>query len=101
MKKYIINEVFEALTGAGIVSTEGEFSQDWLGHCESYLRNLRFKNTEPSLGAIAICGSRLQRAGALMIAVPRYRQIGVRFLALSERCHEQVNQSAVELELAG
>lgn len=100
MKKDIINEVFEALNGAGIVSTEGEFSQDWLGHCESYLRALRFKNAEPSIGALAVCASRLQKAGREMASSARYQQIGMRFLALSEKCHEQVNQAAVEIELA-
>ncbi len=35
-----------------------------------------------------------------MVASKRYQHVGVRFLALSEKCHEQINQDAVELELA-
>ena len=101
MKKDIIIEIYETLTGAGVVANEGDFSQDWLGHCKSYLRTLRFKKAEPSIGAIAICGSRLQRAGEQMIALPRYRHIGARFLALSEKCHEHVNVDSVQLELVG
>ncbi len=99
MKKDILNEIFETLSGVGVVSTEGEFSQDWLGHSESYLRTLRFKNTEPSMGALAICSVRLQKAGQEMIASKRYQHVGMRFLALSEKCHEQINKEAVELDL--
>jgi hypothetical protein len=100
VKKDIINEIFETLSGAGVVSTEGEFSQDWLGHCESYLRTLRFKNAEPSMGALAICSVRLQKVGRDMVASKRHQHVGLRFLALSEKCYEQINKGAVELELA-
>lgn len=100
MKKDILNEIFETLSGVGVVSTEGEFSQDWLGHSESYLRTLRFKNAEPSMGALAICSVRLQKVGREMVASKRYQHVGLRFLALSEKCHEQINQDAVELQLA-
>ena len=99
MKKVIIDEIFETLSGVGAVSTEGEFSQDWLGHCESYLRTLRFKNAEPSMGALAICSVRLAKAGREMIASKRYQHVGARFLTLSDKCHELINEQAVELEL--
>lgn len=100
MKKYILNEIFETLSGVGVVSTEGEFSQDWLGYSESYLRTLRFKNAEPSMGALAICSVRLQKVGREMVASKRHQHVGLRFLALSEKCYEQINKGAVELELA-
>ena len=100
MKKVILDEIFETLSGVGVVSTEGEFSQDWLGYSESYLRTLRFKKAEPSMGALAICSVRLAKAGREMVASKRYQHVGVRFLALSEKCHEQINQDAVELGLA-
>ena len=99
MKKDIINEIFETLSGVGVVSTEGEFSQDWLGHCESYLRTIRFKNIEPSMGALAICSVRLQKVGREMVASKRHQQVGLQFLSLSERCHQLINEQAVELEL--
>jgi len=100
VKKVILDEIFETLSGVGVVSTEGEFSQDWLGYSESYLRTLRFKKAEPSMGALAICSVRLAKAGREMVASKRYQHVGVRFLALSEKCHEQINQDAVELGLA-
>ena len=99
MAYFIIYEAYELVRSSGLVSSESEFSESWLGYSESYLRTLRFNNAEPSLGALAVCASRLQRAGEQMIVSPRYRQMGARFLALSEKCHEHVNQAAVELEL--
>ena len=100
MKKVILNEIFETLNGVGVVSTEGQFSIDWLGYSESYLRTLRFKNAEPSMGALAICSVRLQKMGREMVASKRHQHVGLRFLALSEKCHDQINQDAVELQLA-
>lgn len=100
MKKDVIFDIFALLKQSGLAETESEFSLDWLGQSESYLRGLRFKKTEPSLGAIAVCASRLQRAGEQMIASEHYRQLGQRFVAMSERCHEVINEDSVELDLA-
>jgi hypothetical protein len=99
MKKHIILEIFGYLKGKGIVSTEAEFSTDWLGQCESYYRGLRFKNTEPTLGVIAICASRLQQASHFIRQSPAHAHVADQFLALSQRCQQIVNQDAAELEL--
>ena len=99
MKHFILDEAIETLRGCGIIRSNSDFSQDWLGQSESYLRALRFKKAEPSIGAIAICASRLQRAGEQMIATGRYRQLGMRLVRQSEKLHELVNEDAVELEL--
>jgi len=99
MKKHIILETYGFLKGKGIVSTEAEFSTDWLGQCESYFRGLRFKNTEPTLGVVAICASRLQQASNFIRQSPAHAQVADKFLALSEQCQEVVNAVAAELEL--
>ena len=99
MKKQIILEIFGYLKDKGIVSTEAEFSTDWLGQCESYYRGLRFKNTEPTLGVIAICASRLQQASQFIRQSPAHAHVADQFLALSQRCQEIVNADAAELEL--
>ena len=100
MKNDVISEIFGFLKGKGIVATESEFSMDWLGCSESYVRKLRSARTEPSIGAIAICASRLQKAGDDMIALQRYRQLGTEFIAMSEKCRALVNVDAVEFDLA-
>ena len=100
MKNIILNEAYDLLRETGIVSNESEFSEFWLGHSDCYLRTLRFKNAEPSMGSLAICGVRLQKAGEQMRAKRRYRNLGNRFIEMSEKFHRQVNEKSVELELA-
>lgn len=98
-KNTVILEIFDFLKQRGIVDSESEFSEGWLGQCDSYYRGLRFKRTEPSMGVVAICASRLQKAGEQIMSSPSHRHVGIRFLELSERCHQLVNEEAVELEL--
>ena len=99
MKNSIVVEVYDFLRKTGLVTNESEFSEYWLGHSECYFRTLRFRKSEPSMGSIAICASRLQRAGEQMIATSRYRHTGHQFIAYSEKCHAAVNETAVELDL--
>ena len=95
----VLNEAYDFLKNAGVVSSEGEFSRDWLGHSDCYWRTLRFKNAHPSIGSVAVCASRLQKAGEQMLGKPQYRPLGARFIAMSEKCHEVVNEHSVELDL--
>jgi hypothetical protein len=99
MKKNVILEIDDFLKGKGIVSTEAEFSMDWLGQCESYFRGLRFKQTEPTLGVIAICASRLQQASHFIRQSPAHAHVADQFLELSQQCQQIVNEDAIELEL--
>ena len=55
MPKTILTEVFEAVREMGLTRTESEFSVDWLGRSECYMRTLRFENQSPSIATIAIC----------------------------------------------
>ena len=99
MRKKLIMEAFDLLKSKGIVSTESEYSELWLAHSECYLRTLRMKKAEPSMGVVAICASRLQKAGEQIVTSPSHRHVGQQFLSLSERCHQLNNEQAVELEL--
>ena len=83
MQKTVLNDVFELLQQIGAVSSESEFSRDWLCRSECYVRTLRFKRVKPSVGTLAICASKLQHYGRCMTA------------ELSERCHKQINADAV------
>lgn len=94
MEKTVINEVFDLLRDIRAVDSESEFSKDWLGRSECYLRTLRFKGTGPSVGAIAICASKLQHYGNQLVGSGNHRVIGERFLTLSQRCHAQINQQS-------
>lgn len=44
MRKTILNEVLDVLLEHRLVASESEFSRDWLGRSDSYMRGLRFHN---------------------------------------------------------
>ena len=96
MQKTVLNDVFELLQQIGAVSSESEFSRDWLCRSERYVRTLRFKRVKPSVGTLAICASKLQHYGRYMRATERHTQLGKRLIELSEQCHEQINSEAVK-----
>ena len=95
MQKTVLNDVFELLQQIGAVSSESEFSKDWLCRSECYMRTLRFKSVKPSVGTLAICASKLQHYGLCMTATEQHTQLGKRFIELSEQCHKQINSDAV------
>ena len=92
VKKIMLDSVLELLLEKGMVKNESEFSSYWLGKSESYLRSIRFKKTHPSVGAIAICASKLQYYGNLLSSLDGREAIGERFLKLSKECHRYVNE---------
>ena len=52
MQKTVLNDVFELLQQIGAVSSQSEFSRDWLCRSECYVRTLRFKRVKPSVGTV-------------------------------------------------
>ncbi|WP_082644911.1 DUF6626 family protein [Thalassobacter stenotrophicus] len=89
--KTILNDVYELLNSIGAVRSEGEFSTEWLGRSECYLRTLRFKGSDASVGAVAICASKLQHYGKRMLNTEQHSELGKQFLQLSEQCHKLIN----------
>ena len=100
MKKDMILEIFGFLKSKGIAATESEFSEHWLGHCEGYMRKLRHTKSEPSLGIIAICASRLQCAAEQLRSLPRYQPLAEQLAAMSNKCRALVDADSVEFDLA-
>lgn len=100
MEKMVINVVFDLLREIKAVDSESEFSRDWLGRSECYLRTLRFKGGEPSVATVAICASKLQHYGHQLVKQTRHREIGQRFLTLSQQCHAHINAKSKALWLS-
>lgn len=94
MQKTVINEVFDTLRAYKLVDSESEFSTDWLGRSECYMRSLRFNDAEPSVGSVAICASKLQHYGLRMADIDAHRALGERFIELSSLCHQLVNSQS-------
>jgi hypothetical protein len=88
MQKTVLNDVFELLQQIGAVSSESEFSRDWLCRSECYVRTLRVK---PQCGYVGY----MCNYGHCMTATEAHTQLGNRFIELSERCHKQINADAV------
>jgi hypothetical protein len=96
----VLNEVFLLLKSIGAVRSESEFSKDWLGRSECYLRSMRFNGMEPSASSIAMCASKLQHYGERMLATTEHKQLGENFIGLAERCHQHINSTAEQAWLA-
>ena len=91
MTKTVLSDVYKLLNSIGAVRSESEFSTEWLGRSECYMRTLRFKGSSASVGAVAICASKLQHYGTRMLSTEKHTELGKQFLQLSEQCHKQIN----------
>ena len=94
MQKTVLDEVYDLLKNIGAVDNESEFSTDWLARSECYMRTLRFKQANPSVGTLAICASKLQHYASSMTATDAHAKLGKQFIKLSEQCHTQINTDA-------
>ena len=94
MQKTVLTEVYALLKTIGAVANEAEFSRDWLGRSESYVRGLRFKGLGASTGSVAICASKLQHCGKRMCESSAHSELGKQFLELSRECHNTINEEA-------
>ena len=99
-KNTVILEIFNFLKAKGITASESEFSEHWLGCCEGYVRKLRSTRSEPSLGTIAICASRLQNAAEQLAPIPRYQNLAEQLASLGRKCRALVDADSVEFDLA-
>ena len=94
MQRMVLTEVYALLKTIGAVANEAEFSRDWLGRSESYVRGLRFKGFVASTGSIAICASKLQHYGKRMYESSAHSELGKQFIDLSRECHNTINEEA-------
>ena len=94
MEGTVLKKVYELLRNIGAVANEAEFSRDWLGRRECYVRMLRFKGISASTGNISICASKLQHYGKRMFESSAHSELGKQFLELSRECCNTINDEA-------
>lgn len=96
MTKMVLEEVKRELMAANAVKGEEEFCVGWLGKNASYMRTLRFQNSQPSADALAICASKLNyyRAKLERSSEARHRAWAERFAVLHEKCAAALNEKA-------
>ena len=98
MSKTVLFAVFELLKSHGLVSTENEFSKDWLARSDSYVRGLRFHDAEPSIATMALLASKLQYYGERLLSqqTELLSELGQKFLLYSQICHSKINERCVD-----
>jgi hypothetical protein len=89
----VLKRVYEHLRDKGVVSSESEFSRDWLGRSECYLRSVRFNGTEPSISTVALCASKLQHYGERLSATEQHKSLGELMAELAEECHAHIHHT--------
>ena len=101
MEKAVLNEVFEYLKQIKAVDSESEFSTEWLCRSESYMRSLRFKQVQPSMGTLAICASKLSHYGNRLKEEQKHANISAQLLQLSNACNQKINHLSSEQWIKG
>lgn len=84
----MIEDVFEELRADGFVKSGNEFSKEWLGMEESYMRCLRAKDREPSVRALINCSWRLRSVGEALSAseMGEVKRKGLKLKELANVC---------------
>ena len=91
MQKTIIFETYDYLMEEGLVTSQREFCERWLGKSECYLRTLKFLKTKPSISVLTIFELKLY----LETEVERAEQ--AKLIELAEKCDEEIKQRTLEV----
>lgn len=88
----MIEQVFFELRATGQVVTTDDFSREWLGMEDSYLRCIRAKDRNPSARALINCAIKLKRTGDALSAseVADVKAQGTRLRTLALHCMSQL-----------
>ena len=91
MKKNILEQVYVYLKEIEAVGSESEFSVNWLGKSESYMRGLRFTKRQPSIGTLAVCANKLLYYENKLKNDEKKEEFVITLKKLGESCNRQVN----------
>jgi hypothetical protein len=89
-------ELRDQLMAAGVISSECEFSTEWLGKSECYMRVLRYSGTEPSADAWVNCAVKLS---SLVVHLSSSSDTGHKhwrsvFTDMRDRCYGEIDARA-------
>jgi hypothetical protein len=96
MSLRVLEAVRDELIECEAVSSGREFCQSWLAKDESYLRVLRFHQTDPSADALAICASKLGYYALRLeqSEQPSHKDWANRFIKLRSQCLHAIEMQA-------
>ena len=92
----LLEHMRDELIATGIVLNTQEFCRSWLGRSEGYIRVLRYHNTEPSVGTLSICSSKLGYYADRLAASDeqQHQAWGERLANLKALCDRAIAQQA-------
>jgi 2-keto-3-deoxy-galactonokinase len=90
MTETVLREIYLYLREHELVRNESEFSKNWLGKSDCYMRTLRYKKAEPSIGSFAICAVRLEHTRKQLSS----HSVADDLRRYSELCRNHVTASA-------
>jgi len=88
----IIEDFYNELHALGAVKSSEQFSIEWLGMQNSYLRCLRARNKKPSVKAWANLAVRLKATSQTLASneKPKIARTGKRFAKMADRCIDEI-----------
>ena len=88
----MIDFVYDELVRIGVVESRSQFSKEWLGKNEAYMRSLASKHMQPSVKAIATCANQLQNRGDSLVLYGdrKSKSTGKKLIQLSRRCVDEI-----------
>jgi hypothetical protein len=92
----LLEHMRDELIATGIVQNTPEFCHSWLGRSEGYIRVLRYHNTEPSVGTLSICASKLGYYASRLAASdqPQHQAWSERLADLKALCDSAIARQA-------
>jgi hypothetical protein len=88
----MIDLVYDELLRTGFVSSRSQFSREWLGKNEAYMRNLTSKHTQPSIKVLATCACSLQNKGDSLVLYGDLdsKSKGKKLKKLARKCFDEI-----------
>src|SRR5512134_3854692 len=55
-----LEQIYATIRGLGYTSSQYDFTEKWLGHCQSYLSTIKSRGQQPSAKSLYILAHRLE-----------------------------------------
>lgn len=93
----MIDDVFNELKQLGAVHSCTDFSRDWLGMEDSYMRGLRNKHRQPSAKVMARCAVKLRHASTALnqSSTPQVKAVGRKLQQMAESCIDELLNASI------
>ena len=92
MSKAVLSDVYKLLHSINAVRSESEFSKDWLGRSDCYYAHACASSDCLQVLAVSpYVPASCSTMGSVCLLQQSTKQLGQRFVSLSNACHRQIN----------